>query len=50
VIGLLLPVAFGFSVSKISQSPGRAVETPLEELETDRKDTIDLNLNLGFSP
>jgi len=42
VIGLLLPVAFGFSVSKISQSPLKAVETTLEELETDRKDIIDL--------
>lgn len=41
VIGLLLPVVFGFSVSKIGQSPRSAVETPAEEIEIDRKDTMD---------
>jgi hypothetical protein len=43
VVGLLLPVGFGFSVSKISQSPSKAVKTPLEKLEMDRKDNIDMN-------
>ena len=42
VIGLLLPVAFGFSVSRISQSPQRAVETPREESDPDTKNTMDL--------
>jgi hypothetical protein len=41
MVGLLLPVGFGFSVSEISQPPQKAVETTLEELEMDRKDTID---------
>jgi len=54
VIGLLLPLAFGFSVSRISQSPRRAVETPLKELEIDRKDTFDLkkrdNLSSWLTP
>ncbi len=42
VVGLLLPVAFGFSVSKISQAPPEAAETPLEKLETEKRDTIDM--------
>ncbi|MGD8226943.1 MAG: hypothetical protein PVI20_04140 [Desulfobacteraceae bacterium] len=37
LVGLLLPVAFGFSVSKITQPPPKAAETPLEELEMDPK-------------
>lgn len=41
VVGLLLPVAFGFSVSKITQPPPEAVETAPEELETGRKDNIE---------
>lgn len=40
VIGLLLPVVFGFSVSKVNQSPRRAVVTP----------QFSADLNLGFSP
>lgn len=42
VIGLLLPFNFGFSVSKISQPPLKPIETALEELEIDVKDSIDL--------
>jgi len=42
MIGLLLPVAFGFSVSKISQSPRKAIETALEELDIGGKNPIDL--------
>jgi hypothetical protein len=40
VVGLLLPVAFGFSVSKITQPLPKAAETPMEELEMGTKDAL----------
>jgi hypothetical protein len=41
VVGLLLPVAFGFSISKITQPPPKGVETAPEELEMGGKDNIE---------
>lgn len=42
VIGLLLPVSFGFSASKISHTQLETVETGLKKLETDEINTVDL--------
>jgi hypothetical protein len=42
VVGLLLPVAFGFSVSKISEPPTKAVETPPEQLEMGGKAIVEM--------
>jgi hypothetical protein len=42
VVGLLLPVAFGFPVSKISQPPTKAVETPPEQLEMGGKAIVEM--------
>lgn len=42
VVGLLLPVAFGFPVSKISQPPTKALETPPEQLGMGGKDSVEM--------
>jgi hypothetical protein len=42
VIGILLPFAFGFSVTKITQPPEKATETPFGESEMGAKHTLDL--------
>lgn len=42
LIGLMLPVVFGFSISRVAQSPWRAIETELARLQIQALDAIDL--------
>jgi hypothetical protein len=42
LVGLALPVPFGFSISQISASPWQAVETELSQLQIQGLDQIDL--------
>jgi len=43
VVGLILPFAFGFTVSRITQSPWETIEAELSKLQIQGSDTVDLS-------
>ncbi len=43
LIGIALPLAFGFPISRISQSPWETIETELSRLRIQGSDTVDLS-------